>query len=678
MSVAATNAGPPSFAHLDFGDRSFAKWAQHMESRATMLSEVLYKTRQTWGFCVVCQCDFPLNMVSHITGRKHGKELFTKLNYCDPPSRSVLETFTQYWKLDHGQCPYYRFNHVTGDQGYAVAPPGEHVEGPSAETEVRAVRAVSPAPVSRTERLHALADDRALGHTAVRGESQPSEATSPPASVSGAYQVPDSRYGSSSLPLPASVSEAPDSRHGRSSLPGPASVPGTPQAPDTRYRDAMSDKISWRSFISGPASELAEVLLNLTGSHEGHCAVCSLEMRRGAVDHLGSQNHWRNLWSRFQQLPGVEDANNFERPWVQHFPTSQGTYLFNHLTGQQKWSTGNPAVHALPPALSPALPPISPAALQKPTPPSPRSSVQNPTAPSPRSSLQKQTPPLPRSSAHEEDPLYLADPWASGKSKGPPVKAVPVKVPPAVVKAAPALPKPPGIASPPEPLVERDAAHQPSLTELMQAIDDRYAWKSFMEPAAQRLEAALQRNQTFRCPMCDCDVESASQHLPSYDHWHRLWEKLGKKPPPPDSYDWNKPWVQTFAIAGGSLQFNHVTGVVRTTAAEETPRAPDTPAADTFDLSLWVWGQHIERHARSLCECLKGLGQLDAHCIVCDSRVSEVVPHLMSRRHYDKLKSKIDGIGHGNLEEGPWVQVFSDSLRFNHVTGAIENGQVFQ
>lgn len=200
---------------------------------------------------------------------------------------------------------------------------------------------------------------------------------------------------------------------------------------------------------------------------------------------------------------------------MQQFQTPQGIYLFNHLTGQQTYSSGNPApaVPSVPSSLLSAPPSLVPGV---PTP------VQPPV-------VQKRTPVSPRTPVREEDPLQLADPWASGPSKGPPVKAVPVKAAPAVLKAAPAHPKPPGLALPssPTPIVHSDAAPQPSLSELTEAMNGWYSWKSFMEPCAQRLEAALRARQTFTCLLCDCNVDRASEHLPAYEHWYKVWEKLG-------------------------------------------------------------------------------------------------------------------------------------------------------
>merc|ERR1740129_101475 len=91
--------------------------------------------------------------------------------------------------------------------------------------------------------------------------------------------------------------------------------------------------------MGAPATRLANFLHQQVGLREVVCSVCEVR-RSGVREHILSEDHWRNLWTRLNdgaQIPDSERVASCKASWVQRFETpGGGAYLFNHITGAQE------------------------------------------------------------------------------------------------------------------------------------------------------------------------------------------------------------------------------------------------------------------------------------------------------------------------------------------------------
>ena len=73
---------------------------------------------------------------------------------------------------------------------------------------------------------------------------------------------------------------------------------------------------------------------------------------------------------------------------------------------------------------------------------------------------------------------------------------------------------------------------------------------------------AATREWSAKCVVCETEMtRGIAEHLPSLNHWKKLWEKLRCAVPAPDqANDWSKPWVQRLQTTKGLYMFNHLTG----------------------------------------------------------------------------------------------------------------------
>lgn len=505
----------------------------------------------------------------------------------------------------------------------------------------------------------------------------------------------------------------------------------------------MNGKQTWRSFIDQPSQRLEEVLYKATGGWGSLCVVCAADMGRGAHDHIQSQNHWKKLWSKLQdRLPLSEQALGLDRPWVQHFDLGPaGKYLFNHLTGEQALQPAQAVVGQTPNATASARPmpvpvaaaaPLASVALAGGTPsagPSPSPShLPVPTAPPVAASLV----PVPvvqdtlsgvratSTSIWDEDAAatanllvqrHLPSGVASAPSAAPTGAPQHLVGPGAVQCALSSSTGCPATAGGTVPQSVRPsngiaAARGPDAYKM--AMLDKQSWRAFMEPPAKQLEDLIYKatgtwNST--CPVCATDMTRGySDHLPSQNHWKKLWERLNRHVPEPNlAHDWGKQWVQKFELPCGVYLFNHVTGeqgfqdnlpVIASTTAMTAPTKPqiaplarstdyreakvDVANPDTFDLALWVWRQHVTHGAQKLQDALGTRSQV-VRCCVCEVDMGNVVAHLTGNNHFQTLHKRAATGVRGQdaaLDNGPWVQQFQngnqDPITFNHITGRCE------
>eukprot|EP00929_Paragymnodinium_shiwhaense_P059530 TRINITY_DN29816_c0_g1_i1.p1 TRINITY_DN29816_c0_g1~~TRINITY_DN29816_c0_g1_i1.p1 ORF type:complete len:665 (+),score=134.18 TRINITY_DN29816_c0_g1_i1:70-1995(+) len=630
---------PPSFDHLDFTSASSGapKWAEYSRIPSDRLADTLYKHRPTWGRCIICDVDYPLTMASHIHGQKHCKVLFNKLGYRPPQSPQDLEQYTQYWDLNNGPKPFYFFNHVTCEQGYS--------------------------------------DSAGAGNGV---EAQPQQ-HQPPLQQMYQPQMQPHYAQPAAVPAPAPAAVMPGSDGVMYDEPGRAAG----------YVEAIKDKGKWKVYMEAPTKTLQDVLMLVD---DWKCVVCESVMTNGAQEHLLSANHWKTLWNKLagRGVPPLDVASDDKRPWVQTYQGTAGLCMFNHLTGKLACSppsllrgqAGPTGARSVAPAPVPAAVPVS--------------------APAP----------VPVNYGGGDD-------WANGDDEVAALLGAGYTAGRAPAQAVQPTMTNVAAAAPPAAAANPMAGVGVNLSmEYVEGFKDKGSWRKFMEPQAKKLEdtfMALTGQWSAKCEVCDAEMgRGISDHLPSQNHWKKLWGKVQNTPPAATAHDWSKPWIQKFPTGRGDILFNHVTGAVLPPGEAPQPAAaapaPPTPAvaptpvammgaaaaatagvyppaapnghsaprpASGFDLPLYVWSQHVREGAQKVAYNLRIAGQSQPKCAVCGTVITgDVVSHLQSAEHFRTLQSRLDqnGVerqpnGDYQVEKGPWVQSFTDTVVFNHITG---------
>lgn len=459
--------------------------------------------------------------------------------------------------------------------------------------------------------------------------------------------------------------------------------------PVLAWNKAFQEKNDWRKFMDQPGTCLEDVLLK-TNTWDAQCVVCSSSMSCGAHDHVQSANHWKNLWKRLDNKPpAAERALGFSGAWVQVFDVPGGKYLFNHLTGELDFRRPSDA----PVAPAPADATVSP----------PKAAPATPVPP-------KAAAPTPAQGANmweEEDEACVA--------------AAPLAV---FAAPPPAFAVPPGLASAPAPSRANGPAVPPAVrgspTAYRNALESRQAWRTFMEPAAKELEDMHNKHTNSYGGMCVvCSIEMSRgifEHVPSQNHWKKLWDKLNKKAPDPNLVnDWSQQWVEKFKFPAGEYLFNHVTGAqgfkaelgggASTTGPPPHSAAPPmaivqagpvpagiAPVAPVqgvapFNLATFVWERHAHSGASQLQHALQASGQESSECGVCEATMVNVVAHLTSADHFAKLQRRLSALSTpppagaaAAHAKGPWVQDFccrssSTQIFFNHITAELKDAK---
>lgn len=610
------NTGP-DFSYLGFEGQDTGPWTAHMEKKAEVLLEMLWKygAWENRGNCLICGVPVP-QAANHFVGKNHWKALRTHLNWQSPKSQEHLDSFIQRWPVPGGK--EYWFNHVTGDQGLR--------EGTGA------------AP-------------------------QPSPPQSTPVAPPG------------SSPTPTNTTSVP-----------PTLALPSPNGGD--YAKALNSLSDWRQIMAPYAKQLEDTLARVTNRWDFPCKVCDdKNCTRGMNDHIVSKDHHKNLWKKLSgRIPAPEEAQNWNAPWVQKFQAGAQVYLFNHVTGAQKFAD----------ATTPAAP-----AVAQPTQPSPPMQPL-PTGP---------TPPPP------------STPIAPVSLSPPPImmKAAPSTQPPVAEQALVCLPREGG------PPIRQGI-------DYVKALNDGQAksWKVYMAAPAEQLEKTMYtlapEYLDKPCVVCDAPRNGIANHITSLKHWKQLWSKLENKVPGSDVVClWDKPWVEKIPTRQGTYLFNHLTGeqglehnlrnippppqteakqppatppkvkavppsgltppapskaapVLQPPVAVAAPPAAGAPAqGEPCLLDVWVWGQMIRPGAEKLEQVLAKYNCLNGDqvvCQVCDQVVTNVVEHFTSQQHYSALRHRMKFQGpnpdRGNLSTGPWVQRFNCApVSFNHLTGEV-------
>ena len=106
------------------------------------------------------------------------------------------------------------------------------------------------------------------------------------------------------------------------------------------YRDAMMKKENWIEFMDEPTEQFEAFVYKHFPFYSDPCPVCDAggksSLLNGIRVHLLSQKHWTSLWKKFhRKIPSANDAVDWDRPWVQKLEVPGGTYLYNHVTGEQ-------------------------------------------------------------------------------------------------------------------------------------------------------------------------------------------------------------------------------------------------------------------------------------------------------------------------------------------------------
>lgn len=265
------------------------------------------------------------------------------------------------------------------------------------------------------------------------------------------------------------------------------------------------------------------------------CMVCETEMSRGAVEHLPSQRHWKNLWTKLgDTAPTPEQARSWTAQWVEKFETSKGIYLFNHVTGDQGFEhelNGNVTAITSTPPQPLAVPP------PKVAPPKPPVASAAPALPAPPTAIE---PPLeaalPALLAAIEPPLAVLNAQAAGNVNRSPT-----------------------------------AENRQVLTaNTVNKFDLPYwIWQRYIEEGAHKLDRALSRESpsgtaiSVQCGVCNENTEDVANHLISQPHFQRLQTRMSARESPPRNDELaNGPWVQTFQVGQRLVSWNHLTGDV--------------------------------------------------------------------------------------------------------------------
>merc|ERR1719329_1623830 len=228
--------------------------------------------------------------------------------------------------------------------------------------------------------------------------------------------------------------------------------------------------------------------------------------------HLTSQNHWKKIWSKFQDgvVPSPQDAGCWEKPWVESFPAPQGELLFNHLTGDQGFRAE--------------------IATRTPDAPAPPAATLGTSASAPALSV-----------------------VATGTP--PALTAVPNGLPPSTIGLAPPANPSSGSSSrgPPGPPCELDV----------------FIWQRSIAAQAQELQRVLtchgvSHARQVVCDVCQMPMGDIAEHVMSADHFTNLRVRMSFNAPPKEVL--SGPWVQkSFVCQDGykiPVSFNHITGAL--------------------------------------------------------------------------------------------------------------------
>lgn len=442
--------------------------------------------------------------------------------------------------------------------------------------------------------------------------------------------------------------------------------------------------------MAQPANRLQEDLYKYTNKWCFPCAVCEKEMARGCKDHVLSHGHWNNLWIRLGNGDGIPEADvvaEWSKTWVQRFETPKGTYLFNHITGDQMLSGREANAQA------------------------PSTQTLHHSGP-PTSDHSAETHGTTRAPADLVHPA--SDPGVSWR--------MPVRYGLDYVQA----------------LADEQSWRTYMIdpaTRFENNLSANWAWRC-AEPC-------------FVCSTAMSG--GVKSHLLSTSHWSQVRDRLkgpsdskSKTPQLAEAIDWRKPWVEVIKVGSDDYLFNHLTGEqgLRSQVAPTEPRAiclppgleaaspaptraapapeagittpspatvpvpsvatvslPSAPAppksittpeaqSDPSPLDVFFWQQLMDGPSRNLATALARYNQRfkDSEgftCDVCSLTMSDVREHIRSADHYFSLRTRL---GHRpppsvDISSGPWVQkAFRMSsatiectvpVSFNHITGEV-------
>mmetsp|Transcript_50138 Transcript_50138/g.117027 ORF Transcript_50138/g.117027 Transcript_50138/m.117027 type:complete len:749 (-) Transcript_50138:89-2335(-) len=280
------------------------KWRAFMDQPSGILEQ---QVPNTWDSpCEVCDKKIMTRGAKdHLQSQNHWKMLWDKMQkLCRdlPPDHVACQMTARPW-VQEFQTPsgVYVFNHLTGGQllrgGAAAASPCPVLARPAAVP--------APAPAAAPAR--------------------PTAPTPSPAAPQIA-QAP-----------PANAASLPATRNGLT------------------YREAVQDAGSWKKYMDGPTNLLDNDVYPLMGGATLKCIVCDAGMLAFNT-HLCSQKHFKSLWNKLgsRGIPDPSEASVWTAPWVEKIATQRGTYLFNHLTGEQGFEAEVLGGAASPPATAPA------------------------------------------------------------------------------------------------------------------------------------------------------------------------------------------------------------------------------------------------------------------------------------------------------------------------------------
>jgi hypothetical protein len=424
--------------------------------------------------------------------QNHWKALWNKFQGKIPPPEYALGLNRQWVQSFSHTRGKYLFNHLTGEHGWAEG----HVEPAHAEA----------LPIVHTEPPRIPAQ---------RGPDQNDGAQEPV--VADPWAEAERRHTMQGMAAPPLVPAAPQAmapQAPQAVAPARLSEQHAPDAPAHNpdgFAEAMQRKETWRSFATDPSKLLEDRLYQATKSWDFDCIVCKAKMGRGVADHIPSQNHWKNLWQKFNngKFPPPEHARGLDKQWAQQFQTPQGFYAFNHLTGEQGWSVADGAQAEVPQTVPSHVAPIAANQVHR-----------------------------------DSQPMY-----ASKTSTSPSYPAA--ALPAALVQVnLPITSSGAGF----------DLAH--------------WLWMQHATAGADSLQEALSSLQAdWPCDICSsCGPatymgENIQDHILSASHWQCLSGK-GYAPNADTSDDSlaHGPWMQTFACGNFSITFNHVLATISDTS----------------------------------------------------------------------------------------------------------------